>query len=91
MSRPLDPDLIVMRLADMARIHPGQDNSRKCSGCGQPVGIYPSGQSMIRRQPNIRIICNHCYKREPGDVEILVPGALEEPLESVPAPGYRKP
>ena len=35
-------DLIVMRLADMKRVHPEQITD-KCAGCGHAVGIYPSG------------------------------------------------
>jgi hypothetical protein len=52
--------LLVMRLADMKRVHPKQDNSRKCSNCGHVVGIFPSGQVLIRKHPNTIIICMQC-------------------------------
>ena len=76
-------DLIVMRLADMHRVHPRQDSSRLCALCGMAVGIYPSGQAMLRQDPTIRIVCEHCRDRDV--LMVLVPGALQEPLESVPA------
>jgi len=78
-------DLVVMRLAEMHRIHPEQDNSRACVKCGERVGIYPSGQAMLRRFPEARVICSHC--REPYLVTVLAPGAEREPFESVPARG----
>jgi hypothetical protein len=75
--------LIVMRLADMHRVHPQQDNSRVCLKCGERVGIYPSGQAALRHNPSLDIICSHC--NEPASVTVLAPGALREPFESVPA------
>ena len=42
--------LVVMRLAEMRRIHPAQIES-VCDGCGQKVGIYPSGQNIIAADP----------------------------------------
>ena len=78
-------DLIVMRLVEMRRVHPKQDNSRVCATCGEQVGIYPSGQDMLRRDPTVRVICSHCV--EPVDVAVLAPGAEREPFESVPARG----
>ena len=53
-------ELLVMRLADMHRIHPNQDNSHVCSRCGHIVGIYPSGQDMIKIHPEVRIVCSVC-------------------------------
>ena len=76
-------DIAVMRLADMWRVHPQQDNSRVCAKCGEQVGIYPSGQEALRRFPAMRIVCVQCI--EPHTREVLVPGALDEPFESVPA------
>jgi hypothetical protein len=75
-------DLIVMRLANMRRVHPRQDNSHVCAACGEQVGIYPSGQAMLRHDTT-RIICDVC--RSPADIEFLAPGAEVEPLESVAA------
>jgi hypothetical protein len=78
-------DLVVMRLVEMHRVHPKQDNSRMCAKCGERVGIYPSGQDVLRLHPEARIICSHCV--EPVDVAVLAPGAEREPFESVPARG----
>lgn len=73
--------LVVMRLVDMHRVHPRQIE-RPCAKCGEVVGIYPSGQAAIRREPDIEIVCNHCHPI--GDDPIrLAPGALFEPFESV--------
>jgi hypothetical protein len=75
-------DLGVMRLAEMHQIHPRQDNSRVCAKCGERVGIYPSGQALLRRRRKVRILCNHCL--EPVGHVFLAPGAEHEPSESVP-------
>jgi len=65
------PDaLVAMRIADMARMHPAQDDSHVCAECGAPVGIYPSGQRALRKWPRMKVICAHCaVKRAPGEIE----------------------
>jgi hypothetical protein len=61
------PDaLVTMRLADMARMHPGQDDSHECAECGHPVGVYPSGQAALRRYPRMKVICSICAFSRPG-------------------------
>jgi hypothetical protein len=75
--------LIVMRLAEMHRVHPLQIE-RKCHGCGEVVGIYPSGQVAILREPDIEILCNHCHPIGNDPVR-LAPGAEVEPFQSVRA------
>lgn len=78
----MNAQLIVMRLADMTRVHPRQDNTRVCDQCGHMVGIYPSGQHILRADPTIPVICNRCH--DPlGAFMVLAPGATEEPFESV--------
>lgn len=64
-----DIALVAMRLSDMWRMHPRQDNSRVCSKCGEAVGIYPSGQDAIRHNPGMKIICSRCAEaeRDPPD------------------------
>jgi hypothetical protein len=52
--------LVAMRLVDMHKIHPEQDNTRACAFCGQPVGIYPSGQKALRAHPEAEIMCQVC-------------------------------
>ena len=59
-----DVRLIVMRLIDMRRMHPQQDNSKVCALCGEPVGIYPSGQAQLRGDPSTEIACSVCAKKE---------------------------
>jgi hypothetical protein len=75
--------LICMRHADMARVHPGQDNTRFCSHCGARVGIYPSGQRALKRDSTLRIVCQVCAETLPPAPSVLAPGALTEPFESV--------
>jgi hypothetical protein len=73
-------ELIVMRLADMKRVHPDQITAR-CSKCKAEVGVYPSGQQVMRDRPDVKLICQIC--REPGPHAQLAPGAQFEPFESI--------
>jgi hypothetical protein len=65
------PDaLVTMRIADMTRMHPAQDDTHVCAECGHAVGLYPSGQAALRRWPRMKIICAPCAcKRDPGEIE----------------------
>lgn len=74
------PELIVMRLKDMTRVHPDQITA-KCSECGHVVAVYPSGQSAMRQYPDIKLVCQVC--RQPGANAELAPGAELEPFQSV--------
>lgn len=73
------PVLIVMRLADMVRVHPKQITAR-CERCREHVGIYPSGQDVMRQMPDVEIVCQKC--QQPGPGSALAPGAEFEPFES---------
>ena len=78
--------LVVMRLSDMHKVHPAQDNSKVCPSCGERVGIYPSGQMALKYGVGVEIICQVCSEKlPPSDLSVLAPGALEEIGESVPA------
>lgn len=58
-------ELVAMRLADMRRVHPQQDNTRFCGLCGERLGIYPTGQRVLRMNPKAKLVCAHCaIKRE---------------------------
>jgi hypothetical protein len=72
------PDaLVTMRLADMARMHPAQDDSHGCAECGAPVGLYPSGQEALRKWPEMKVICVVCAcKRPPGEIENIAAAEL---------------
>jgi hypothetical protein len=68
MQRP--EALVTMRIADMTRMHPAQDDSRVCGECGHPVGLYPSSQAALRRWPEMKIICAVCaVKRPPSEID----------------------
>jgi hypothetical protein len=70
------PDaLVTMRLADMARRHPAQDDTHVCSTCGHAVGIYPSGQRALREHPDMKIICQVCACALPPEAIDALPAA----------------
>lgn len=73
--------LAVMRESDMFVAHPDTKYDRVCSNCGERVGIYPSGQEVLRAYKNVTLICNRCV----GPVNWpLAPGAELEPFASHP-------
>jgi hypothetical protein len=73
--------LVAMRLADMRRVHPHMDDNHFCSECSERLGIYPSGQDVIRQFPDIKIVCQKCIPA--ADLFRLAPGAEDERNESV--------
>jgi hypothetical protein len=77
--------LITMRSADMRLVHPDTDFSYRCSECAALVGIYPSGQAIIRKfgKARVKIVCNRCV--DAGEVSHAqpAPGALAEVGKSV--------
>lgn len=81
----MDIRLVVMRLADMHRVHPAMDRRRRCGQCNQPVGIYPSGQRVIAEFPTAEIQCHVCAGTLDPRTATPAPGALEEVSESVQA------
>jgi hypothetical protein len=74
------PDLIVMRLADMVRMHPDQITAQ-CSECKHDVAVFPSGQKIMRDMADVRLVCNVCRPR-PGIGAEPAPGAIEEAFQS---------
>jgi hypothetical protein len=78
--------LIVMRLADMARVHPRQI-PRHCDGCGHLCGVYPSGQRVIAADPHTQVLCSHCH--DPRAATAWAPGAKADRGQSVPNPKRR--
>ena len=53
--------LVCMRLADMTVTHPDQITN-PCFKCGHNVGVYPSGQKVLKQHPNAQTICVRCAK-----------------------------
>lgn len=76
--------LIVMRLAEMRRVHPEMDSSHKCGCCGEAVGVYPSGQRILKRHPDATVVCNHCVTADDIRMARMARGALAERAQSVP-------
>jgi hypothetical protein len=86
-KRRPDVVLIVMRLVDMHRVHPDMV-AGICSRCTETCGIYPSGQRVLAETPDVKIVCTRCH---PDPLRAgLAPGALEEPLQSIPNPRWHK-
>jgi hypothetical protein len=84
--------LLVMRANEMFRVHPQTDWSHTCSECGEPVGIFPSGQAVIKRYrpENIAVICNRCADADELSLNMPAPGALSEWKQAVDNPAFRK-
>lgn len=80
-------ELIVVRLADMKRVHPNQITAR-CASCGEQVGVYPSGQRVMQQHLDIKLMCSVC--RGPSMFSVLAPGAEFEPFQSVDNPERKK-
>jgi hypothetical protein len=70
--------LICMRLQDMMRQHPGQDNSKTCSLCGARVGIYPTGQAQLRKFRDVKIVCHVCALNEEQPYVVSTAGTAAE-------------
>jgi len=74
--------LVCMRRDEMLLVHPDQI-SLNCSRCQAVVGVYPSGQNIIRLYgKRVEIICSHCDTTQPGTPRLLAPGAEIEPFQS---------
>lgn len=81
--------LVVMRLADMHKGHPAQDNTRFCSICSERVGVYPSGQKALKHNPDMKIVCHVCIEAAHDPAALSVAAApfeeiLEETRQSAP-------
>lgn len=73
--------LLAMHLENMHIQHPQQDNSHVCAICGETVGLYPSGQAVLRRYRKVKIVCEICQTWTANDIP--APGALAEIGEGV--------
>jgi hypothetical protein len=74
--------LVTMRIADMTRMHPAQDDSHVCGECGHPVGLYPSGQAALRKYPAMKILCSVCAITRPaGEIENIAAADFETIME----------
>src|SRR5262245_41779649 len=82
-GKPEPVRLICMRLTDMQLTHPEQV-THLCPRCGASVGIYPSGQRVLKTYPgNVEIMCQKCaIPLQPGDYWAPAPGALDEARQS---------
>jgi len=79
------PDALVsMRLKDMTRRHPDQDDSHVCSQCGEALGLYPTGQRALALNPRLVLVCVPCAAADfdLNDVNVAA-GSLHEILREI--------
>jgi hypothetical protein len=76
--------LLAMRAADMVVVQPHMDTTHGCCRCHETVGLYPSGQRVLRRYRNIEIVCQHCMTDGERSDAKLAPGAEHEPYQGYP-------
>ena len=77
--------LVVMRLVDMHKVHPEQV-TMACALCGEPVGVYPSGQRALRLAPGpIEVVCQVCANHafDPKKDTPMTAGPFEEVLQEI--------
>lgn len=73
--------LVVMRLADMQRVHPAMDTDHVCAQCGAVIGIFPSGQRLLQTYPDTTLLCHVC--RPVTAPFTVAAGGFTEPFETV--------
>ena len=81
-KKPQEIRLLAMRLADLVWVHPKMDRSHVCTKCGAPVGLYPSGQAVLKRYKDVEIVCHICVPLTPTYAP--APGWVDELFQSVP-------
>jgi len=67
--------LMVVRESELQKVHPRTDFRHHCAICQQPVGVFPSGQRLMRRYA-VTLICTHCMP--PAIAAPFAPGAYAE-------------
>jgi hypothetical protein len=79
--------LVVMRVATMTKAHPKTDFTHRCARCHEPVGIFPSGQRLLREQPNVEIVCHGCAGDTTAIMLVLageaLPGVRQRARQSI--------
>jgi hypothetical protein len=77
--------LVAMRLIDMHKVHPGQ-TTMDCALCGEKVGVYPSGQKVLRLTPGlVEVICHVCAAKtyDPALDTDMPAGSINEIVQEV--------
>jgi flavoprotein len=74
--------LVCTRLSDMTVMHPKQIQEL-CSKCQHVVGIYPTGQEMMKRYPKMKLVCVGCADLGAfgPDDEIIPAGTIDEIIQ----------
>jgi hypothetical protein len=77
--------LVVMRATDMAVTRPDCSYAYSCSHCGEPVGVYPSGQAILEKfgVAQVELVCNRCASPDLIRSSAPAPGAIQEALEGL--------
>lgn len=85
-----EPAVLVCAPADAPRVVRGTVFHHKCARCGRRLMMAPSGQAVLKRQPNVEVICCYCYEREAAHTdhaeELAAPveDILREAMTSMP-------
>lgn len=66
----------------MTVMHPKQVE-KICSECGRVVGVYPTGQQMIERYPDMKIKCSVCAMIDLDGIEAIPAGPIEEIVQEI--------
>ena len=72
-----DEAILVCALADSPMAVPGSIFNHRCSACGRPVMVAPSGQRLLKSIPDVRIICSYCFEINSYD-EVRGAASIEE-------------
>jgi hypothetical protein len=77
--------VVATRLVDMDHIHPHQDNSKLCSRCGARVGLYPTSQTALKKNPSAKIVCVPCALKDmrPDDINVMAAASWDEFIQEV--------
>jgi len=76
--------LICMRANPALKTVPSAATyDRRCSRCDSTVLIGASGRRFLAERTDFVILCNECYRPDPGDVARPAPGAVEEALAAI--------
>ena len=76
--------LVAMRLVDMHKVHPEQV-VMDCACCGAKVGVYPTGQKVLRLAPGpVEVYCHICAARQLDKDDTAAPaGSRAEILQEI--------
>jgi hypothetical protein len=77
--------MLVCALADAPMVVAGSVFDRACGRCKRQVMIAPTGQDLLKRRPELDILCGECFAAAIVALEIAavfeLPAAPDETIE----------